>query len=69
MQKMFKIMTSILAGQCDVGIVNSYYFGRLQAEDPNIPLKTFFGPIKNCTGTHVNVSGLESQNIQRIQRM
>ena len=25
------IMTSILAGQCDVGIINSYYFGRLQA--------------------------------------
>jgi iron(III) transport system substrate-binding protein len=51
-----QIMTSILAGQCDVGIVNSYYFGRLQAEDPNVPLKLFWAN-QNTTGTHVNVSG------------
>ena len=50
------IMTSILAGQCDVGIVNSYYFGRLQAEDPNISLKLYWAN-QNSTGTHVNVSG------------
>ncbi|MCB6574980.1 hypothetical protein LI165_13205, partial [Phascolarctobacterium faecium] len=24
------------AGQCDVGIVNSYYFGRLHREDPSL---------------------------------
>ena len=51
-----QIMTSILAGQCDVGIINSYYFGRLQAEDPNIPLKLYWAN-QNSTGTHVNVSG------------
>jgi iron(III) transport system substrate-binding protein len=50
------IMTSILAGQCDVGIVNSYYFGRLQAEDPNVELKLFWAN-QDSTGTHVNVSG------------
>ena len=50
------IMTSILAGQCDVGIVNSYYFGMLQAKDPNAPLKLFWAN-QNTTGTHVNVSG------------
>ena len=50
------IMTSILAGQCDVGIVNSYYFGRLQAKDPNVALKLFWANQKS-TGTHVNVSG------------
>ena len=50
------IMTSILAGQCDVGIVNSYYFGRLQAEDPNVALKLFWAN-QDSTGTHVNVSG------------
>jgi len=50
------IMTSILAGQCDVGIVNSYYFGRLQAKDPNVALKLFWAN-QNSTGTHVNVSG------------
>jgi len=51
-----QIMTSILAGQCDVGIVNSYYFGRLQAKDPNVALKLFWANQKS-TGTHVNVSG------------
>jgi iron(III) transport system substrate-binding protein len=50
------IMTSILAGQCDVGIVNSYYFGRLQAEDPNVALKLFWAN-QDSSGTHVNVSG------------
>ena len=50
------IMTSILAGQCDVGIVNSYYFGRLQAEDPNVPLKLFWAN-QDSSGTHVNISG------------
>ena len=50
------IMGSILAGQCDVGIVNSYYFGRLQAEDPNVALKLFWAN-QDSTGTHVNVSG------------
>jgi iron(III) transport system substrate-binding protein len=50
------IMTSILAGQCDAGIVNSYYFGRLQAEDPNVPLKLFWAN-QDSTGTHVNISG------------
>ena len=50
------IMTSILAGQCDVGIVKSYYFGRLQAKDPNLALKLFWAN-QNSTGTHVNVSG------------
>ena len=32
------VMQAIEAGQCDVGIVNTYYFGRLQKDDPDIPL-------------------------------
>lgn len=50
------VMNSILAGQCDVGIVNTYYFGRLIAKTPDSPLKLFWAN-QNTTGVHVNVSG------------
>lgn len=50
------LMQAIAAGQCDVGIVNTYYFGRLQRDDPQIPLKLFW-PDQQGAGTHVNVSG------------
>ncbi len=50
------LMQAILAGQCDVGIVNSYYFGRLQAKDPEIALALFW-PDQQGQGVHVNVSG------------
>jgi iron(III) transport system substrate-binding protein len=32
------LMQAIEAGQCDVGIVNTYYFGRLQRDNPRLPL-------------------------------
>jgi iron(III) transport system substrate-binding protein len=51
-----KTMEAIAAGQCDVGIVNTYYFGRLQKKDPNINLALFW-PNKESTGVHVNISG------------
>lgn len=50
------IMSAILSGQCDVGIVNTYYFGRLQKKKPNVALKLFWAN-QNTTGTHVNISG------------
>ncbi len=50
------IMDAILAGQCDVGLVNTYYFGRLIEEKPNAPLKLFWAN-QDTTGVHVNVSG------------
>jgi iron(III) transport system substrate-binding protein len=50
------LMQAIVAGQCDVGIVNTYYFGRLQRDDPNIPLKLFWAD-QTGEGTHVNISG------------
>ena len=50
------VMNAILAGQCDVGLVNTYYFGRLVAKKPNAPLKLFWAN-QNTTGVHVNVSG------------
>ena len=36
------LMEAIVAGQCDVGIVNTYYFGRLQRDKPEMPLKLFW---------------------------
>lgn len=51
-----RLMEAIVAGQCDVGIVNSYYFGRLQRDTPDLPLKLFWAD-QDGEGTHVNISG------------
>lgn len=53
-----KVMEAILVGRCDVGIVNSYYFGRMQQENPDIALRLFW-PNQNVegSGVHVNVAG------------
>ena len=51
-----KTMEAILAGQGDVGIVNTYYYGRLAKKKPNIPLALFW-PNQSSGGVHVNVSG------------
>ncbi|KAF0804609.1 iron ABC transporter substrate-binding protein [Alcanivorax xiamenensis] len=50
------VMEAIVAGQCDVGIVNTYYFGRLQRDNPQLPLKLFWAN-QDSSGTHVNISG------------
>lgn len=49
-------MEAVAAGQCDVTIVNTYYFGRLQAQKPDIPLAIFW-PNQDDRGVHVNISG------------
>ncbi len=51
-----KVMKAIEAGQCEVGIVNSYYFGRLQKENPKIGLALYL-PQSSAKGIHVNISG------------
>ncbi|MBT7002864.1 MAG: extracellular solute-binding protein, partial [Candidatus Thioglobus sp.] len=50
------VMNAILSGQCDVGLVNTYYFGRLIEKNPAAPLKLFWAN-QDTTGVHVNVSG------------
>ncbi|KAA0445847.1 MAG: extracellular solute-binding protein [Candidatus Thioglobus sp.] len=50
------VMNAILSGQCDVGLVNTYYYGRLIEKKPNAPLKLFWAN-QATTGVHVNVSG------------
>ena len=55
------VLKAIAAGQCDVGIVNSYYFGRLQKESPDIAVALFWPnqaeSLGDSRGVHVNVSG------------
>ena len=51
-----KMLEAIAAGQCDVGIVNTYYFGRLVEKNPKLSLALFW-PNQAGNGVHVNVSG------------
>ncbi len=51
-----KMMQAVAAGQCDVGIANTYYFGRLIEKHPDLKLALFW-PNQNDKGVHVNVSG------------
>ncbi|HOE43903.1 MAG TPA: extracellular solute-binding protein [Rhodoferax sp.] len=55
-----KAMEAVANRQCDVTVVNTYYFGRLMEKSPKLPLAIFW-PNQNLTGknagVHVNVSG------------
>lgn len=51
------VLQAIAAGQCDVGIVNSYYYGRLHKDDPSLPVKLYW-PNQGDRGVHVNLSGI-----------
>jgi iron(III) transport system substrate-binding protein len=51
------VLQAIKAGQCDVGIVNSYYYGRLHQQQPDLPIKLFW-PNQADRGVHVNLSGV-----------
>ena len=51
-----KVMESIAAGLGDIGIVNTYYYGRLMKKKSSLPLALFW-PDQKGTGVHVNVSG------------
>ncbi|WP_407293422.1 extracellular solute-binding protein [Stutzerimonas zhaodongensis] len=51
------LIQAIDAGLCDVGIVNTYYYGRLHADDPDLKAKLFW-PNQDGRGVHVNLSGI-----------
>ena len=51
------LIQAIDAGQCDVGIVNTYYYGRLHAQNPDLEAKLFW-PNQDGRGVHVNLSGI-----------
>lgn len=51
-----KLLEAIAAGQCEVGIANTYYYGRMLDKTPNINVGIFWAN-QNAKGVHVNVSG------------
>lgn len=50
------VLKAIAAGQCDVGIVNTYYLGRMLKKNPNFPVGLFWANQQD-RGVHVNISG------------
>lgn len=50
------LINAVAAGQCDVGIANTYYFGRVQSTNPDIAAAVFW-PNQADAGVHVNISG------------
>lgn len=64
-----KVMEAIAVGQCDVGIVNSYYYGRLMKQRPELALALFWpnqsAEHSDGRGVHVNVS---AAGVTRVSR-
>lgn len=50
------LLRAIAAGQCEVGITNTYYLGRLQQENSAFPVRPFWVD-QDGAGVHVNISG------------
>lgn len=51
-----KLLEAIDAGICDVGIANTYYFGKYSAQKADTKVALFW-PNQKAKGVHVNVSG------------
>jgi iron(III) transport system substrate-binding protein len=51
-----RVLETIAAGQCDVGLTNTYYLARLKAKNPAFAVAPYW-PNQNDRGVHVNVSG------------
>lgn len=50
------VLEAIAAGQCDVGVTNTYYYGRIVSKNPGFPVAPFWAN-QAGKGTHVNISG------------
>ncbi len=51
-----QVMKAVSQGICDVGIVNTYYYGPWMEKHPDDPLALFW-PNQKDRGVHVNISG------------
>jgi iron(III) transport system substrate-binding protein len=51
------VIQAVEAGQCAVGLVNTYYFGRFQKDQPQLKSRLFWANQGAAGGVHVNVSG------------
>jgi len=49
-----KILESIAAGQCDVGVTNTYYLARILAKDPNFPVRPFWPDQQGAGDVHMH---------------
>jgi iron(III) transport system substrate-binding protein len=52
-----ELLAAMDAGDCDVGLVNHYYLGRILADDPDFPVAPAW-PDQDGAGAHANVSGI-----------
>lgn len=52
-----KVIEAIANGNCDLGVVNSYYLAGFYATNPNFPVKIAFLN-QGTTGTHINGTGI-----------
>ncbi len=63
---------AIDSGQCDVGLINTYYLGRLLSTDPQTKVAVFW-PNQNDGGVHVNITGAgiskHSRHPQQAQQL
>lgn len=66
------VIEAIEAGQCDVGVVNTYYLGRLLRDNAEYPVRIFW-PNQEERGAHVNVSGAgitrHAANVEQAQAL
>jgi iron(III) transport system substrate-binding protein len=66
------VIDAIAAGQCDVGIINTYYLGQTQQQSPDVPVALFWAN-QQSSGVHVNVSGAgittHAKNPEAAQRL
>lgn len=52
-----EMLEVMAAGDCDLGLSNHYYLGRILKDDPDFPVAPAF-PDQDGAGAHTNVSGL-----------
>jgi len=52
-----RLLEAIAAGQCDIGIVNTYYLGRILVEQADFPVTVFWPNQAGAGGVHINVAG------------
>jgi iron(III) transport system substrate-binding protein len=66
------LIKAVAAGQCEVGIVNTYYLGRLLEADAKLPVGLFWAN-QQGSGVHVNISGAgvtkHSKQAEAAQRL
>jgi iron(III) transport system substrate-binding protein len=69
-----RIIETIEAGGCDVGLVNQYYLARKISENPDYPVKLFWpnqaegqrGVFRNISGIGVTAAALNRENAVRL---